>query len=464
MAAPTLTHTITNGTSADASQVMQNFNDLLNGITDGTKDISIGALTAAGAASLNGSVTLGNASTKDVTINGSLASSIPVKTAFSFDIGANATGLRYLFLGSSDGALRSTKLQGATIAAAYTFTLPVDGGTSRYKLQTDGAGTTSWTPDRHGGNSFTNVGIACSVAANALTIALKGSNGSDPSATNPVDGVFRNTSATSGTPLTATVSTAISLVISSGSTLGHKAATDHFIYVDALYQSATSFELAVSSSLFDEGSLQSSVAEGGTGTADSISSLYSTTARANCPVRLIARLKSNQTVAGTYAAAPTEVSLAPFSKRKAYMVANDAIPTNFITSTQTDCAFPTVQIDSHNSYNATTGVYTVPVSGVAKVSVSAKLNVTLGTEWNTGQIFQLKLNYNSADIRITQWMAQATSTGVSPHVTLNALFQVAAGDTFKVIGYQDSGATYGMVTSEGLLFNFLQVEIDPYAF
>ena len=45
MAAPSLTYTLTNGTAADASQVMQDLNDLLNGYTDGTKDLSVNRVT-----------------------------------------------------------------------------------------------------------------------------------------------------------------------------------------------------------------------------------------------------------------------------------------------------------------------------------------------------------------------------------------------------------------------------------
>lgn len=45
----TYTYTLTNGTSADADQVMTDFNDVKASLTDGTKDISVAAITAAGA-------------------------------------------------------------------------------------------------------------------------------------------------------------------------------------------------------------------------------------------------------------------------------------------------------------------------------------------------------------------------------------------------------------------------------
>jgi hypothetical protein len=70
MANPSVTYTFTNSTTADGTQVSQNFTDLINSMTDGTKSFSIDALTVAGAALFNGDVTLGNASSDVITVNG----------------------------------------------------------------------------------------------------------------------------------------------------------------------------------------------------------------------------------------------------------------------------------------------------------------------------------------------------------------------------------------------------------
>src|SRR5687768_4250313 len=101
MPAPSVTYTLTNGTTADASQVMQNFNDLINGVSDGTKDLSVNALTLAGALTANGHATLGNASADDLTVNASLASHLPIKTTNSYDIGSSTIGLRALYFGAN---------------------------------------------------------------------------------------------------------------------------------------------------------------------------------------------------------------------------------------------------------------------------------------------------------------------------------------------------------------------------
>lgn len=123
MAAPTLTYTLTNGSTADATQVMQDLNDLLNGITDGTKDLSISALTCAGTATLNGHVNLGNSSADDLTITASLASTLAIKTNNTYNIGSATLGLAGLYLGNG-GAGATCKLVSASHATTRTYTVP----------------------------------------------------------------------------------------------------------------------------------------------------------------------------------------------------------------------------------------------------------------------------------------------------------------------------------------------------
>jgi len=109
------------------------------------------------------------------------------------------------------------------------------------------------------------------------------------------------------------ISGALSVVISSGSTLGHENGNDDFIYVYLINNAGTA-ELAVSTKKFDEGSIVTTVAEGGAGAADDSATMYSTTVRAGVGFRLIGRLKSNQAVAGTWALVPVENSILPFSQ------------------------------------------------------------------------------------------------------------------------------------------------------
>lgn len=181
-------------------------------------------------------------------------------------------------------------------------------------LTADSAQTTgvSWVAPASSPNysdALQNVGLAASVAGNALTIALKQQDGStDASAGSPIKIPFRSSTLTSGAVNLRSVTGALSVVVSSGSTLGHTSAQASAIYVYALDNAGT-VELAVSSRRFEDNSLQTTTAEGGAGAADSFTTLYSTTARTNVAARLIAILVSTQTTAGTWAAVPTSAKV-----------------------------------------------------------------------------------------------------------------------------------------------------------
>ena len=144
MASPSVTHTLSNGSVIDAGQLNTNFTDIINSLTDGLKDLSISALTCAGNVSMNANVTLGNASGDDVTITGSLASSIPIKTTYSYDIGSATLGLRKLYLGSDDSGAFSTYLEAGTNSSSYGLKLPDADGASADFIQTDGSGQLSF--------------------------------------------------------------------------------------------------------------------------------------------------------------------------------------------------------------------------------------------------------------------------------------------------------------------------------
>jgi len=155
-----------------------------------------------------------------------------------------------------------------------------------------------------------NLAVSTSVAANALTIAIKTAAGTDPTTNDSVSISFRSATATSGSYNTRSVTSATSLVISSGSTLGTVSGVAANLYVYALDNAGT-VELAVSSYLFHDNSLQSTTAEGGSGGADSATVLYSTTARTDVPVRLIGIINITEPTAGTWSLNATTITSDP---------------------------------------------------------------------------------------------------------------------------------------------------------
>lgn len=156
-----------------------------------------------------------------------------------------------------------------------------------------------------------NLTLVNSVAASALTIAVKTQLGNNPSITDQIFVGMRSATLTSGTYNRRNLQSALSLVISSGSTLGQVSAMAARIFV-YLIDNAGTLELAVSLKRFSDAALVSTTAEGGAGAADSATVMYSTNARSNVPCRCIGFIDNTQTTAGTWAAVGSQIQLAPF--------------------------------------------------------------------------------------------------------------------------------------------------------
>ena len=157
-----------------------------------------------------------------------------------------------------------------------------------------------------------NLSFTATVGSKALTVALKGIDGNAPSATNPITIAFRSATATSSVLVLRTVTSATSVVLSSGSTLGFGAGATGKICVWAIDYAGT-VELALSRRVnWSATELVSTTAEGGTGAADSATTLYSTTARTNVACRLLGNI-TIQTggTAGEWDNAPTILAVTP---------------------------------------------------------------------------------------------------------------------------------------------------------
>lgn len=142
--------------------------------------------------------------------------------------------------------------------------------------------------------------ITATVATNILTLGL-----------NACSLDFRSSTASSGATTTRNVTAAISMTVSNGSTLGAANGILAKLAVLAIDNAGT-VELAVVNAnaygLLDERVLISTTAEGGTGTADSGTVIYSTTARTSVPFRIVGYVESTQATAGAYATAPSNIA------------------------------------------------------------------------------------------------------------------------------------------------------------
>lgn len=191
-------------------------------------------------------------------------------------------------------------------AGSYDATIKTAAGTSvtvpagnRRPLYCDGTDVIDLLPTGTVAEAGGLQPIDASVAANALTVTL-----------NPTTLDFRDNSLTSGTINTREVAAAISMTVSSGSTLGTIATQNSRLALLAIDVAGT-VELAIVNTdggiNLDETDLISTTAEGGAGGADSANVIYSTTARANVPYRVVGFIDITEAVAGTWATGPTTI-------------------------------------------------------------------------------------------------------------------------------------------------------------
>jgi len=253
-------------------------------------------------------ITLAQGAERTVVFDGALTltngASLLLPTAANITTAAGDTAV---FRGESAGVVRC-------IAYVKKDGTPLAGGSATDKIQP----------------------ITASVGSNALTITL-----------NPTTLDFRDATLGSGTVNTRTVSAAISVVVSSGSTLGTTNATLNRLAVLAIDNSGT-VELAVvnvaGTTNLDETGVISTTAEGGAGAADSASVAYSTTARTNVPYRIVGFVESTQATAGTWATAPSKIQgsggivlsyLTSFGYAQTYqnVTASRALSTTYTNST-----------------------------------------------------------------------------------------------------------------------------------
>ncbi len=176
-------------------------------------------------------------------------------------------------------------------------------------------GSSSLTSSAQGYNAALNLRINASIAGNALTVAIKGTNGSDPSGTNPVLIGFRDATLATGDMIVDSLQSALSFTINSGNTMGASSGGVPFrLWVYALDNAGTVALALINcsnqSSVCTEDSLQNTGA--GTTGGSSADVFYSNaSALSGKAVRLLGYLEfaAGLTTAGTWNALPTQVQL-----------------------------------------------------------------------------------------------------------------------------------------------------------
>lgn len=208
------------------------------------------------------------------------------------------------------------KITGLGTATAGTDALNRDTADARYLLK---AQLAAGMP--------VNASITCSVGSSELTVALKGADGTDPSATNTVLLPFRSATAGTGTITTRSVTAATSITINSTALLGTTNGTAFSLWVVA-FDDAGTIRLGVINCLsaldiyaLQQQGIASSTAEDNA--ADSAHVFYTGTAVSSKPYLVLGRLiwNSGLVTAGTWnAVADVIVNMAPGVKLPGHIV------------------------------------------------------------------------------------------------------------------------------------------------
>lgn len=181
-------------------------------------------------------------------------------------------------------------------------------------------------------NQPINLSLSATVATNALTIAIKGHDGNDPSSSNKVYVPFRSATAGSGDNDVLTLTAATSLVISSGSTMGFTSGTIGRLWIVGFNDGGT-FRLGAVNCLSGgnvlalRDGIYSSTAEGGAGGADSAQVIYTGTAVTSKAMTILGYLEATEATAGAWATAPSLVkTISP----------GEALPGTVVQTVRTD--------------------------------------------------------------------------------------------------------------------------------
>lgn len=438
-----LTQSVTGSNSTAGLQILPTWN------TSGSPTALLvnATNTASGASTLLADFQVGGVSQFKVDKTGvvTLASALPISSggtgqttkAAAFDALSPMTTGGDLIYGGASGT--GTRLANGSAGQVLTSS----GGTSAPSWQTPTGVNQSYL--------LNNLGLSTSVGSNNLTIALKQADGSsDPSGAAPVQIGFRSSTAADGAYNVRSVSSALSIVVPSGTTLGTVNGAAEYIYIYAIDNAGT-VELAVSvGAYYDTGTLVSTTAISG---GASRKTLYSTTARSNVPIRFIGRIKITEATAGTWASNATEISDVPFSQNTVMARYSTAAGQTVNSGALDIVNFGTKVYDTHSA--VTTGGswnFSAPFPGRYRFSVTI---TWASASYSSGQTQNL-FAYKNGSAYSEAFLRNAAAVSGTLGVYLTDAIELAAGDTIDFRIAHSEGSSRSLTTSATQ--NFCAVE------
>lgn len=321
------------------------------------------------------------------------------------------------------------------------------------------------------GQHVHNLTVVPSVAASALTVALKTKAGSDPSGGDPVVIAFRDPTASGGSYSTISIEAALSLTISSGSTLGTSNSTAFPLWLVCFNDGGTArlgiINTVSGTNVFPLGAygIASSTAEGGAGAADSAHTFYTGTAVTSKAYTVLARLEwsTGLSTAGTWSAGPTRTQLMDGGLRLPGAVVQAIESGTVSMTTGSTIVPPDDTIPQSTEGNQYFSQAITPTSACSVLMFSAFLNGSLSTGSNAlvASLFQ-DSNANALASSWQNGVAAGAFFGCGFAYTMRS--GTTSSSTFKLRAGPISAGTYtlngvgGARFMGGVAYSFLQIK------
>lgn len=309
-------------------------------------------------------------------------------------------------------------------------------------------------------------------ASNALTIAVKTMAGADASAASPVYIVFRNVSPASGSYSVLTITAALSVTISSGSTLGFASGTPGRLWLVAFNDNNTA-RLAVINCLnlanmdiypLAAWDIASAIQDSGGG-SDSSHAFYAPFAITNKAYTILGYLtwESGLTTAGTWNASPTRIQIKHNSVPNPGCVVQPVHNQDGVSATLTD----TIPADNTIPQQSTEGTLLMskaitPSSAANVLDIECQAN--LATSAAAGGA--LTLHQDSVEDALSVAFGVLNSANARESIQIRHRMQAAttAQTTFKTQAGPNSAATLtfngvaGSQTYAGRMNSYMHID------
>ncbi len=339
--APSAVNDSARATMASVAKWRDDFYGVTSGLSTGGTSTAYTVTTNstyATAAAMSGAVftiiphaTSGAAPT--LAVDGLTARALNVSTGVAVPTGALISGTPYfvrykhastefIVIGPSILPVSFVDILGATAktSAASTDRLlmyDVAGTANKYITRDNFFASLTLAGAQMGAGSIYNATITETNTTNAVTFAVKTLAGADPSSTDPVLFAFRSATVGSGAYVYRTLTSALSLTISSGSTLGFTSGIAGRLWL-VVFDDGGTLRLGVVNCLnginifpLGQNPISSSVAEGGAGAADLPHAIYTGTAVTSKAYVVLgyADYESGVATAGAWNVSPTRIRL-----------------------------------------------------------------------------------------------------------------------------------------------------------